>query len=109
MQGQQQVALDKSRTSFLLRCLHTTILCLLQLSSLAAQLAATQSTEHRKTSTPYAGDLSIFVNQERDQKLQFQRVMDILGIDSATTFADIGAVSVCFSVSADKCSGHETI
>jgi len=107
MQGQQQVALDKSRTSFLLRCLHTTILCLLQLSSLAAQSAATQSTEHRKTSTPYAGDLSIFENPERDQKLQIQRVMDILGIHSGTNVADIGAGSGWFTVRAAKRTGND--
>jgi len=69
-------------------------------SRLAAQTAATQQSEQRRTSTPYAGDLSIFEETDRDKKLQIQRVMDILGIHSGSNVADIGAGSGWFTVRA---------
>lgn len=69
-------------------------------SRLAAQTAATQQSEQRKTSTPYAGDLSIFEESDRDKKLQIQRVMDVLGIHSGSNVADIGAGSGWFTVRA---------
>jgi len=56
----------------------------------------------RKTSQPYKGDLSIFENKDRDQKLQVQRVMDILHIQPGANVADIGAGSGWFSVRAAK-------
>ena len=41
----------------------------------------TQSQQsQRPTSTPYSGDLSIFETPGRDERLQIQRVMDLLGI-----------------------------
>src|ERR1700740_898992 len=49
--------------------------------------------EHRKTSEPYTGDLSIFDSPGRDQRLQIDRVMDILGIGPGKNVADIGAGS----------------
>jgi cyclopropane fatty-acyl-phospholipid synthase-like methyltransferase len=58
--------------------------------------------EPRKTSQPYTGDLSIFENKDRDQKLQVQRVMDILGIREGAHVADIGAGSGWFTVRAAK-------
>jgi SAM-dependent methyltransferase len=73
---------------------------------LAAQTAATQDTERRKTSTPYAGDLSIFENPDRDKKLQVQRVMDILNIHSGSNVADIGAGSGWFTIRAAKRVGE---
>ena len=73
---------------------------------LAAQNAATQQAEQRKTSTPYTGDLSIFENPERDKKLQVQRVMDVLGIHAGTNVADIGAGSGWFTVRAAKRVGE---
>ena len=56
----------------------------------------------RKTSKPYTGDLSIFEAKDRDEKLQVQRVMDILGIKEGGNVADIGAGSGWFSVRAAK-------
>lgn len=56
----------------------------------------------RKTSPPYTGDLSIFEYKDRDQKLQVERVMDILGIVKGKTVADIGAGSGWFSVRAAR-------
>lgn len=42
----------------------------------------------RKTSPPYTGDLSKFEAKDRAQKLQVERVMDILGIKPGVTVAD---------------------
>jgi ubiquinone/menaquinone biosynthesis C-methylase UbiE len=75
----------------------------------AASAAASQTpaapasqTQERKTSTPYTGDLSIFDSPGRDERLQINRVMDILGISPGKTVADIGAGSGWFTVRAAK-------
>jgi predicted methyltransferase len=54
----------------------------------------------RPTSTPYAGDLSIFEYPDRDKKLHVDRVMDLLGIETGKVVADIGAGSGWFTVRA---------
>ena len=51
---------------------------------------------------PYTGDLSIFDSPGRDERLQINRVMDILGIGPGKTVADIGAGSGWFTVRAAK-------
>ncbi|MGI4854258.1 MAG: class I SAM-dependent methyltransferase [Janthinobacterium lividum] len=61
----------------------------------------------RQTSTPYAGDLSIFEEPNRDQKLQIDRVMDILHITRGRAVADIGAGGGWFTVRAAKRVGPE--
>src|SRR5690242_15494812 len=43
----------------------------------------------RKTSTPYTGDLSHFDYPDRAEKLQVNRVMDLLGLKPGTNVADI--------------------
>lgn len=58
--------------------------------------------QERKTSEPYTGDLSIFDAPGRDEKLQINRVMNILGIESGKNVADIGAGSGWFTVRAAK-------
>jgi SAM-dependent methyltransferase len=63
----------------------------------AAHLAAQAE---RPTSTPYAGDLSIFEYPDRDKRLQIDRVMDLLGIGPGKGVADIGAGSGWFTVRA---------
>ena len=64
----------------------------------------------RPTSTPYAGDLSIFEYPDRDKKLQVDRVMDLLGIVKGKNVADIGAGSGWFSVRAAKrVGGHGSV
>ena len=63
--------------------------------------AASQETK-RKTSEPYTGDLSIFDTPGRDERLQINRVMDILGITQGKSVADIGAGSGWFTVRAGK-------
>jgi len=56
----------------------------------------------RKTSEPYTGDLSIFETPGREDRLQINRVMEILGITPGKAVADIGAGSGWFTVRAAK-------
>src|ERR1700693_1001740 len=58
--------------------------------------------EQRKTSEPYTGDLSIFDSPGREDRLQINRVMDILGIAPGKAVADIGAGSGWFTVRAAR-------
>lgn len=58
--------------------------------------------EQRKTSDPYKGDLSIFDSPGREKRLQIERVMDILGINSGKSVADVGAGSGWFAVRSAK-------
>lgn len=77
-----------------------TILC--SLVFVAAPGSAIGQDQHkgRPTSTPYTGDLSIFETPGRDERLQIQRVMDLLDIKAGSSVADIGAGSGWFSVRA---------
>jgi SAM-dependent methyltransferase len=85
------------------RCSFLVVLFLCCRSLVVAQNpAATPPTEHRKTSEPYTGDLSIFDSPGRDERLQINRVMDILGITAGKSVADIGAGSGWFTVRAAK-------
>jgi cyclopropane fatty-acyl-phospholipid synthase-like methyltransferase len=76
-------------------------------------LVTAQSTApapERKTSTPYTGDLSIFDVPGRDERLQINRVMDMLAIKAGTSVADIGAGSGWFTVrAARRLSGSGTV
>jgi len=65
-----------------------------------------QATDTRKTSTPYTGDLSIFESPGRDQRLQIDRVMDILAIAPGKNVADVGAGSGWFTVRAARRVGE---
>jgi predicted methyltransferase len=61
------------------------------------------------TSAPYTGDLSVFEDPARDQKLQVDRVMDTLGLHAGSSIADIGAGGGWFSVRAARrvgATGH---
>ncbi len=58
--------------------------------------------EHRKTSEPYTGNLSVFDSPGREERLQINRVMDILGITPGKAVADIGAGSGWFTVRAAR-------
>lgn len=70
--------------------------------SLSSQSSSSSSTDHRATSTPYTGDLSIFEAPGRDAKLHINDVMNILGVEPGRTVADIGAGSGWFTVRAAK-------
>jgi ubiquinone/menaquinone biosynthesis C-methylase UbiE len=76
----------------------------LQAASVSAAQAASnaQHAAERPTSTPYAGDLSIFEYPGRDKKLQIDRVMKLLGIGPGKNVADIGAGSGWFTVRAAR-------
>jgi ubiquinone/menaquinone biosynthesis C-methylase UbiE len=67
-----------------------------------APSAPTDQATPRKTSTPYTGDLSVFDSPGRDEKLQINRVMDILDITPGKSVADIGAGSGWFTVRAAR-------
>jgi len=69
---------------------------------LACSLGAVGAQQQRKTSEPYKGDLSIFESPGREERLQINRVMDILGISTGKSVADIGAGSGWFTVRAAK-------
>ena len=71
-----------------------------------AQAPVTTPGERRKTSEPYTGDLLIFDSPGRDERLQVNRVMDILGITAGKTVADIGAGSGWFTVRAARRVGE---
>lgn len=59
----------------------------------------------RATSEPYTGDLSIFEDPERAEKLQVERVLDVLGVREGARVADIGAGSGWFTVRAARRAG----
>jgi SAM-dependent methyltransferase len=64
--------------------------------------APATSAGQRKTSEPYTGDLSIFESPGREDRLQINRVMEILSITQGKAVADIGAGSGWFTVRAAK-------
>src|SRR6202161_651622 len=71
------------------------------LAQSAPSMTAPQ-TVPRKTSKPYTGDLSIFDSPGRDERLQINRVMDILDIVPGKNVADIGAGSGWFTARAAR-------
>jgi SAM-dependent methyltransferase len=60
----------------------------------------------RPTSNPYTGDLSIFEDPKRADRLQIERVMDVLKIKEGSNVADIGAGSGWFTVRAARRVGQ---
>jgi len=78
------------------------LLLLFVASALAAQNATPAQPPTRPTSPPYTGDLSIFDSPGREQRLQIDRVMDILQIAAGKAVADIGAGSGWFTVRAAR-------
>jgi len=88
-----------------MKSLRTRIVLLLTLSLAGLTVAQplttqTKKQEQRPTSTPYAGDLSIFEYPDRDQKLHVKWVMDSLQLKPGKSVADIGAGSGWFTVRA---------
>ncbi|MGH9498756.1 MAG: class I SAM-dependent methyltransferase [Terriglobales bacterium] len=77
------------------------IAIILMASAGFAQNAASPQSQ-RKTSKPYTGDLSIFDSPGREDRLQVNRVMDLLGISPGKSVADIGAGSGWFTVRAAR-------
>jgi len=72
------------------------------LAPAGAQAGSAAPSAQRKSSTPYTGDLSIFETPGRDERLQINRVMDMLGIEPGKSVADIGAGSGWFTVRAAR-------
>ena len=75
--------------------------------AMAQNPAPAPGREPRKTSEPYTGDLSIFDSPGREDRLQINRVMDILGIAPGKAVADIGAGSGWFTVRAARRVGSD--
>ena len=71
-------------------------------AQVGAQAGSAAPATQRKTSDPYTGDLSIFDAPGRDERLQINRVMDMLGIEPGKNVADIGAGSGWFTVRAAR-------
>ena len=84
------------------RLFFVALLCATTTPAALAQNATAAGPDQRKTSEPYTGDLSIFDSPGREQRLQINRVMDILSITPAKSVADIGAGSGWFTVRAAK-------
>src|SRR5579862_2783062 len=78
-------------------------------SSISQNAAPAAPEQQRKTSEPYTGDLSIFESPGRGERLQINRVMDILGITPGKSVADIGAGSGWFTVRAAKRVGSSCV
>ena len=75
-----------------------------------AQSGSAAPSTQRKTSNPYTGDLTIFDTPGRDERLQINRVMDMLGIEPGKNVADIGAGSGWFTVrAARRVTGSGTV
>jgi len=72
-----------------------------------SSVAQAPAPAHRPTSTPYTGDESIFDSPRRADRLQIDRVMDILGIIPGKSVADIGAGSGFFTVLAARRVGDK--
>ena len=84
---------------------HSLLVALAAITCCVAQPRSGQSqtaSPQRGTSDPYTGDLSIFEKPDRAEKLQVERVMDVLGITTGVAVADIGAGSGWFSVRAAR-------
>lgn len=62
---------------------------------------------NRPTSEPYTGSLSIFEDPKRAEKLQIDRVMDILAIRAGSIVGDVGAGSGWFTVRAAQRVGPQ--
>jgi len=95
--------------AMLLRSKKITFLIIVALLCISS-FAQTPTPAHRPTSTPYTGDESIFDSPGRADRLQINRVMDILGIVPGKSVADIGAGSGFFTVlAARRVGGKGTV
>jgi ubiquinone/menaquinone biosynthesis C-methylase UbiE len=86
----------------LLLCLGLSPAATPTLAAQATTAAPPQSAQHRATSTPYTGDLSIFESEGRENRLHINQVMDVLAIKPGKSVADIGAGSGWFTVRAAR-------
>jgi predicted methyltransferase len=82
--------------------LHRLLTVALLCSTLSALAQTPAQAPAHPTSTPYAGDLSIFEDPGREQRLQIDRVMDLLDLKPGKVVADIGAGGGWFTVRAAK-------
>jgi len=81
---------------------HRILSVLLALSAAACAAPPYGTPVDRPVSQPYVGDLSVFDYPERAERLQVERVMDLLGLRAGVAVADIGAGSGWFAVRAAR-------
>jgi predicted methyltransferase len=74
-----------------------------------AQQQAAQQAGARATSTPYVGDPAVFDSPGREERLQIDRVMKLLGIGRGKNVADIGAGGGWFTVRAARNVGPDGV
>jgi len=92
----------------LARLTFAAILCIASFAQAPAfAQAQAPAPAQRPTSDPYTGDLSIFDNAGRAERLQINGVMDTLGILPGKSVADIGAGSGFFTVLAARRVGDQ--
>jgi ubiquinone/menaquinone biosynthesis C-methylase UbiE len=84
-----------------LRTLRRNIATIAFVFAFASAHAQTPAHTH-PTSTPYSGDLSIFEDAGRADRLHIDRVMDVLRLKPGKVVADIGAGGGWFSVRAAR-------
>lgn len=75
-------------------------------AAIESQQPQSQDTIKRPASAPYTGSLDTFEDPKRDEKLQPNRIMDVLGIKEGSHVADIGAGSGWFTVRAARRVGN---
>lgn len=92
---------ERCRTRLTAMTFRRTLLVTLLACSFTPGLRGQAPATH-PTSTPYAGDLSIFEEPGREKRLQIDRVMDLLQLKPGMTIADIGAGGGWFSVRAAR-------
>jgi SAM-dependent methyltransferase len=92
--------------AMLLRSRNVTLLIFVAILCVSS-VAQAPAPAHRPTSTPYTGNLSIFDNAGRAERLQINSVMDTLGIVPGKSVADIGAGSGFFTVLAARRVGDK--
>ena len=78
-----------------------------QLAQTAKSPTPTDDKIERPTSNPYTGDLARFDRENRAERLQINRVMDLLGIKEGSSVADIGAGGGWFTVIAARRVGSD--
>jgi SAM-dependent methyltransferase len=102
-----EVLMSRTRVLLLLCLLLFSVSLLSGRTLLLAQEPPAGSAQgERKTSEPYTGDLSIFDSPGRGERLQIDRVMDLLNIVPGKAVADIGAGSGWFTVRAARRVGE---
>ena len=99
---------DPAALSWMVRAAESLLKCFVCVIGLTSAFALPPGAA-RPTSEPYTGDLAIFEDADRAQKLQVERVMNLLGIKRGSRVADIGAGSGWLTVRSARRVGKEGV